>query len=101
MTREQEPDTLPLWRIALPVVIVVAVATAATAGAGVAATRGAGAPVAKPAGTINRALFPTEALTQTRDVSSRLDRYRWVDRDAGLAEIPIVRAIDIVLDGSP
>jgi hypothetical protein len=30
-----------------------------------------------------------------------LDRYGWSDRDAGLAKIPIDRAMDLVLEGPP
>ncbi|MBX3226603.1 MAG: hypothetical protein KIT84_31910 [Labilithrix sp.] len=30
---------------------------------------------------------------------AELDRWRWIDRDAGLAEMPIERAIDRLLDG--
>jgi len=32
--------------------------------------------------------------------AASLDRWEWVDRDAGLARIPIDRAMDLVVEGS-
>lgn len=34
-----------------------------------------------------------------RDAAEHLSRYRWVDRDTGVAQIPIERAMDLVAKG--
>jgi hypothetical protein len=54
-------------------------------------------------GTIEQTLV----LTTQRGIDLRnaqresLDAYGWVDRDAGIAKIPIERAMDIVAEGAP
>ena len=65
---------------------------------GGASPRSAGSAIAEVAQT---PLFgPAEGLSLRRRQRDELSRYRWVDRDAGLAAIPIERAMDLVSGGS-
>jgi hypothetical protein len=41
---------------------------------------------------------PAEVRARQR---SALSQYQWVDRDAGLASIPIERAMDLLVEGAP
>lgn len=58
------------------------------------------APSAAPTtlGTVEQGLLvgPPRGLDLRRDQRATLDRWGWVDRDAGIARIPIERAMDLV-----
>jgi hypothetical protein len=45
-------------------------------------------------------LGPAAGLDLRRQQRNQLSRYRWVDRDAGFAAIPIERAMDLVVEQS-
>jgi len=63
-------------------------------------TTRAAAPSAAPTtiGTVEQGLIlgPPRGLDLDRDQRATLDRWAWVDRDAGIARIPIERAMDLV-----
>ncbi|MGE0789428.1 MAG: hypothetical protein AB7S26_27385 [Sandaracinaceae bacterium] len=42
---------------------------------------------------------PGRGIAQRRDARRALDRYGWHDREHGVAEIPIERAMELVVDG--
>lgn len=65
-------------------------------------------PPTRPAGPAQASTVETSLIVATeRGLALRaaqrasLDRYGWVDRDAGIAQIPIERAMDIVGQGPP
>jgi hypothetical protein len=64
------------------------------------ATTSAPAPSVAPMtiGTVEQGLLvgPARGLDFARDQRATLDRWGWVDRDAGIARIPIERAMDLV-----
>lgn len=76
--------------------LVVFVVTTVIAGEG--ANARAVPEVAPPTGTLDRGLVRYEArgIDRNRAARAELDHFRWIDRDAGIAEIPIDRAIDVV-----
>ena len=92
----QEPDELPLRKIlfAAFVTVVVFGIGLACAGAGVAHRHVAAVP--PPHTTVQYSLISNTAPGLDRK-SPRLDAFGWADRDAGVAIIPIDRAIDITL----
>ncbi len=94
----QEPDTLPLRGILIATALAVAVIVVGTALSGLGEKGGDGVVVARPGGTLDRGLFEGHAPGIEREESARasLDHYSWIDRDAGIAAIPVERAIDIV-----
>jgi len=49
-------------------------------------------------GTVEQGLLvgPARGLDFARDQRATLDRWAWVDRDAGIATIPVERAMDLV-----
>jgi hypothetical protein len=51
-------------------------------------------------GIVDQTLIEHEAYGQTLRASQRraLDRYEWVDRRAGIVNIPVDRAIDLVVE---
>ncbi|HEY2367776.1 MAG TPA: hypothetical protein VGH87_15370, partial [Polyangiaceae bacterium] len=53
-----------------------------------------------PRDTLERSLVTVTSpgLDRNAGRARDLDRYRWIDRDAGVAEIPIDRAIDLELE---
>ena len=63
-------------------------------------TRNAPAPSMAPMtiGTVEQGLLvgPARGLDVARDQRAALDRWAWVDRDAGIARIPVERAMDLV-----
>ena len=63
-------------------------------------TTSAPAPSMAPAtiGTVEQGLLvgPARGLEVARDRRATLDRWGWVDRDAGIARIPVERAMDLV-----
>jgi hypothetical protein len=46
------------------------------------------------------ALGPPRGLDMRRRQGAQLERWEWVDRDAGIARIPIERAMDLVASGA-
>jgi len=107
----QEPDLVPGWRLLRIFAVAVCVATL-----GVLVSwwmlRGARANEAPPRAAA-AAAFGAEAPEQTsletserglalqREQRKQLSRYGWRDRDAGIAEIPIDRAIDLRAEDVP
>ena len=77
-----EPDVVP----GRPIAKVVAVAFVVTAVAIVVARFVLGSEVATPPATAHARVAP----------SADLDHFGWADRDAGIAKIPIERAMDLV-----
>ena len=103
----QERDALAKRKviaIALGSIGVLAIAVAASSWMldGFRAGRDIGPPAPSQApmtlGTVEQGLFvgPPRGLDLRRDQRATLDRWGWVDRDAGLARIPIERAMDLV-----
>ena len=101
----QEPDKVPASRIATVVTAAIVIGAtaviAATYGGGV---NGALPPRAfssvRPQGTIDTALLGGDGGTGDEArarLQAVLNGYGWVDRDAGVAHIPIDRAMDLVL----
>jgi hypothetical protein len=64
---------------------------------------GPAAPSAAPAsmGSVEQTLIlgPPRGIDTRREQRASLDRWGWVDRDAGIARIPVERAMDLVADG--
>lgn len=95
----QEPDRLPLRAVLVVAALTIASFTLAVLGAARAASPRTIA-VPAPRDTLERSLVVVTApgleknTTRERD----LEGYRWIDRDAGIAEIPIDRAIDLELE---
>jgi hypothetical protein len=63
----------------------------------------AGAVPSSPGTTIGEVnqtmiLYSQQGIVQRDTQRAELARYRWIDRDAGIAAIPIDRAIDIVVE---
>lgn len=99
----QEPDALPtryLVGVGLACVVV-----------GVVAVLASGLPARPHERTAAPHEIPTTEEVQLFDAPARglevqsaqraeLNEYRWVDRDAGVAQIPIDRAIDLVVEES-
>jgi hypothetical protein len=110
----QELDVIPsghLMRIVLSAigVGVVAVFFAAlvleTNTGGIRARAANGAAPRAAGSTISRIeqtpiLGPAAGIDLRREQRGQLSRYRWVDRDAGFAAIPIERAMDLVVERS-
>jgi hypothetical protein len=99
MTEEtsQEPDRLPLRAILITAGITIATFAGSVVVAAEFARPSYNTPVAPPSDTLERTLVADTQrgvdLQESRAKS--LDRYGWVDRDAGIARIPIDRAIDL------
>jgi hypothetical protein len=84
--------------VASGVVFVVSLVVAAAL-LGVFSTRSAAVASAPPAsGTVERTLLlgTPRGLEQRARARESLSRWEWVDRDAGVARIPVDRAIDII-----
>ncbi|MDB4935542.1 MAG: hypothetical protein JWP87_2514 [Labilithrix sp.] len=104
----QEPDRLARRKLALVSATSIAIAAMATASAWLlleADSRGpeaarAPAPPAAGVGTAERTLIETTERGLTLRAAQReaLEHYGWVDRDAGIARIPVERAMDMVAD---
>ena len=95
--RDQEPDDLPLRKI-----LVAAGATLFVFSIGIACmaeglTGRHGTTVPAPHSTVQYTLIDVGAPGLERGRAVRLDRFGWADRDAGVATIPIDRAIDLTL----
>ncbi len=96
MRAAQEPDRLPLGKILLASGVTLLVFAAGIVGAGVGAMHQPLTGVHEPTGTVATSLIWVGAPGLERDASA-LEQWRWVDRDAGIAHIPIDRAIDLTL----
>jgi hypothetical protein len=100
---QQEPDALPTrYLVGVGVICVVV---------GVVAVLASGLPARPPAEAVLPREVPTAEEQRLLDEPARgleiqsaqrakLNEYGWVDHDAGVAQIPIDRAIDIVVDES-
>jgi hypothetical protein len=108
----QEPDKVRARRLigigfagVIITLVSLGIADALLASAGRGRDQGTATPTQAPAemGTIEQTLV----LSTRRGIDLRneqleeLERYGWADRDAGLAKIPIERAMDIVAGGRP
>ena len=101
---EQEPDRVPGAKLAWIGVVSTAIAIAAVLVA-VVLTRAetkqavlyASTPAPEPRGTVERTLVAGSARGWEENGAQRreLERFGWVDRDAGVAHIPIDRAMDL------
>jgi len=84
---------------------VVAVIVATVIGDGRLATRGSQAAPPLPSGSAiperTSILDTRRGLDAQRAAREELGRYGWVDRERGIARIPIERAMDLVADGGP
>jgi hypothetical protein len=105
----QEPDRLHQRKLVVVTTMSIAIFAMATASAwfllaatSTAPSAGGKPPPPAPAqiGTVETTLIDvTERGVKLRaDERQALDRYGWVDRDAGLARIPIERAMDMVAE---
>jgi hypothetical protein len=104
----QDPDRLAQRKLVLVVVTSILIAAIAITSAwlilaassrGPAAATGKGAiPPPSGVGTVERTLIETteRGLTLRAEQREALEHYGWVDRDAGMARIPVERAMDIV-----
>lgn len=92
----QEPDELPLRKILFAAFVTIAIfgIGIACAGAGV-GNRHVGT-VPPPHTTVRYSLIGNTAPGLGRQ-PAKLDQFGWADRDAGIATIPIDRAIEITL----
>ena len=101
----QEPDRLPGGRVGVVALVGVVVTIAAIVAAWllmIASGRepeqqASAAPPPSALGTVERSLVrATQRGTDLRQEQRReLDRFGWADRDAGVARIPLDRAIDL------
>jgi hypothetical protein len=100
----QAPDLLDRRKLARVTAGSLVVFALATAGAWylLEASRRSPALVAAsaPVGTVETALFSTaeRGLTLHAQQREALEHYGWVDRDAGIARIPIERAMDLLIE---
>lgn len=109
----QEPDRLPGRRIAHIAVAGVIITVAAIVAAWllmIASGRqpeqqASAAPPPSGLGTVERSLVRStqRGIDERREQRRELDRFGWADRDAGMASIPIDRAIDLYVtrEGGP
>jgi hypothetical protein len=95
----QELDRVPLRAVLVVVGLTVVVFGVAVLGAARAASPSSVA-VPAPRDTLERSLVVVTSPGLDRNAARArdLDRYRWIDRDADIAEIPIERAIDLELE---
>jgi hypothetical protein len=98
----QEPDAIDRRRLRRAIAVGVmgfAIAIAVTVLFLRTAPPQAAAPPPAPAQADTSLVLATErGVTLKRAQRASLERFGWVDRDAGIARIPIERAMDIVAD---
>jgi len=92
----QEPDRLPLGKILVATLITVVVFAVGIAVSGAALAGHEPTSVPAPHDTVEHGLVWASAPGLERDAAAT--RFGWVDRDAGVATIPIDRAIDVTLE---
>jgi hypothetical protein len=110
----QEEDAIPSARLVRIALGTIGVGLLGVFFAAVVLETNTGGLRGRPEATTPRAVGPTIAhIEQTpilgaaagldleREQRDELSRYRWLDRDAGLATIPIEQAIDLVVGGAP
>ena len=109
----QEEDDVPRWKIllALLATLVVAAVFVAAAASMVASSEAKLRPSGafperemgprRPVARVLQGLFDEHRPDRTLDASKRreLTSYGWVDREHGVARIPIDRAMDLVVEG--
>ncbi|HEY1959165.1 MAG TPA: hypothetical protein VGH28_26305 [Polyangiaceae bacterium] len=93
----QEPDELPLRKLLFTAFVTVAIFGAGIAGAAGALTKRHVTTVPPPHTTVRNSLIGNTAPGLDRK-TTKLDAFGWADRDAGIATIPIDRAIEITLE---
>jgi hypothetical protein len=96
----QEPDALPRGPILLVAAAAVFIGAAATIAGGAMALHSRPPVRPPPPPVVEQTLIdgPARGIELQRAHRAELDRYGWVDKDAGIARIPIDRAIDIVVE---
>lgn len=104
----QEDDRVPLGR-ALLVALLSVLVSAGAVGVSVliSGARPHASAVALPSPSMTS--MPEQSLIERTARGKRLreaqraelDKYEWIDRDAGLVSIPVERAIDLAADGGP
>jgi hypothetical protein len=108
----QEDDRLPNRRVSVVVALAMMVGIGAVVfsawflgATGRGRDHGPAAPALAPAviATVEQALIDDahRAADLRRDQLDRLNRFGWIDRDQGIAHIPIERAMDLIADGGP
>ncbi len=104
---EQEPDRVPgaklAWIAGVSTAITIAsvvVAVALTHAEGEHVDLFAHAPAPAPRGTVERTLVEAKARgwDERRAQRAELDGFGWTDRDAGIAHVPIDRAMDLWIE---
>jgi len=96
---EQEPDALPLRAILIVAGITFAIFVLAVIIAAEVARKSILYPVPPPRDTLERPLVAVteRGVTLQKERAKELDRWSWVDRDAGVASMPIEEAIDLTV----
>lgn len=108
----QEPDHVPqrqVMLVTLASIVVLAVSVVVVGLMLRAESRGRDVGPAFPAiaptaiGKVDRTLLSAteHGITERNTQREQLSRYRWVDRDAGVAGIPIDRAMDLLVEHPP
>ena len=92
-----EPDQLPLGKILVVTMVTVAVFGAGIAVSGAVVAGHEPTSVPPPHDTVEHGLVWAAAPGLERDAAAP-SRFGWVDRDAGVATLPIDRAIDVTLE---
>ncbi len=95
----QEPDHLPLRALLVVAAVTIAIFAGSVLGAAQPALSVENAPVPPPRDTLERSLVAnTERGPELQRRRARdLERWAWVDRDAGIARMPIDEAIDLTV----
>lgn len=94
---DQEPDDLPLRKILVAAGVTLLVFSIGVACMAEGLTGRHFTTVPAPHSTVQYTLINVGAPGLERASAVRLDRFGWADRDAGVATIPIDRAIDVTL----
>ncbi len=104
----QDTDRLPTTRILQVIGVTLVVATVAVVVSAFLGRVGGEYPPKEiyppaPSGTLSTSLLPTadHGGQVRREQRAILQRYGWVDREHGIAHIPIARAMDLVLERKP
>jgi hypothetical protein len=95
----QEPDHLPLRALLVVAAITIAIFVGSVVGAAGPALSIRNAPVPPPRDTLERTLVAnTERGPELqRKRAQELSSWGWIDRDAGIARMPIDEAIDLTV----
>ncbi len=96
----QELDRLPLRAILVVAAVTIAVFAVSVIAAAEAARTATDTRVPAPRDTLERSLVENTArgVELQRRRAHDLDRWTWIDRDAGIAQMPIDEAIDLTVE---